>query len=88
MKTVTEQVAELIKATTELRQTIREAHEARSSLRDVLKESKRTIAETIEREVTDQIGQLAESTKTEMNRRVAEVVDDLAEALHARLGLT
>lgn len=85
--TTAEQLEQLVAATNEAKATIRELHEARSAARDVLKDQRKVIVDSIERavaEVHDSIRQQAHDTILDL---ACAAVDDLAAKLRERLSL-
>lgn len=76
-KMVEEQIADLNKAMSEAKDTIRELHEARSAALDVLKDNRRRITEAIESEVQKQAEALSDEARHQMRKRIGEVIDGI-----------
>lgn len=74
-------------ATEEARATIREVHEARSAALDVVKKQRQQIADTIVKEIADQVEQLGTAAYAEMRARIDQVITRIETDWRAKLGL-
>lgn len=76
---------QLVDATVEAKQTIRELHEARATALDVDKKHRERITQLIVEEVTKQVGALADEAREELHAGVSKIIGDLAGDLKRRL---
>lgn len=78
---------DLVAATEQAKTTIREAHEARAALLDVVKENRQKILTAIVSEVQEQVRELADEASSDLRTRAGGVIARLEADWRAKLGL-
>lgn len=87
MRMPEEILKDLLAATEEAKNTIRELHEARASLMDVDKKMKDRITKLIREEVTNQVGEISVEATKEMQAAFDHIADSTSLAIKEKLGI-